>query len=510
MLVAERNNLGALIELEACGERILITDCRVAGAPVPWTGRAIEAASNAVARALTAAGLARGQRIAIISENRVEYLSAYFGAMRAGLVAVPVNHKLAPDTVRYILDDADIRFVFADAGRAPLCLAHVPRVNFDDEAAYRTFLQPGPFAALAPAHDEVAMFLYTSGSTGRPKGVPLTHAGQLWVCGRRRALGVDYGKERILVAAPLYHMNALALAKFACFAGASMVLLPRFDANSYIDAIAQHQCTWITSVPTMMALVMRETEHLAAADRSCVTSVRMGSAPVTLKLLRQVKDAFPGAGIQLGYGTTEAGPVVFAPHPDGIKAPDLAFGVAHPQVELRLVDSAGQESAEGVLELRCPALMPGYHNLPEKTRAVFTDDGFYKTGDVMRRDEQGFYYFVGRDDDMFVCNGENVFPEQVERLLELHGDVIQACVVPVADAVRGHMPVAFVVPRPGAERSVATLKQHVIANGPAYQHPRHICFLESLPLASTNKIDRNRLAAMARQRVMAHLERNSS
>jgi long-chain acyl-CoA synthetase len=493
----EQFNLGALVSREAHGDRVLLTDCRLPEVPVKWTGNALEDQSDAVARALQARGLARGDRVAIVAENRAEYLTAYFGIMRAGLVAVPVNHKFPAATVEFVLSDAQVRFAFVDEARATLCPAGLEYINFDDDEAFNAFLDPGPFETLEPEPDEVAMFLYTSGSTGHPKGVPLTHQGHLWVVEHRLQSGLDYGAEQILVAAPLYHMNALALAKMAAVAGAPIVLLPRFTAASYIAAIERHRCTWLTSVPTMMALVTQQGELLSKTDTSSVDSVRMGSAPITAKLLAQVAASFPAAKIQMGYGTTEAGPVVFGPHPDGLATPQMSLGVAHHAVDLRLVDGDGKDTDEGVLQMRCPAVTPGYHGLPEKTASVMTKDNYYHTTDVMRRDENGFYYFVGRDDDMFVCNGENIFPEEVERLLESHAEVAQSCVVPVEDEVRGHMPVAFVVRQNDAPVDEDALKQHTIANGPAYQHPRRIFFVEQLPLASTNKVDRRELGARA-------------
>ncbi len=492
------HNLGALISLTEHGERVLLTDCRDAASPRQWTGREIEAQANAVANGLLARGLKRGDRVALLAENRAEYITAYFGIMRAGLVAVPVNHKFPPSTIAFVLQDAEIRFAFTDTERASLVPGELPQVNFDSEE-FEQFAVDPDFETVEPTAQEVAMFLYTSGSTGKPKGVPLTHSGHLWVVEHRLQPNVDYGEERILVAAPLYHMNALALIKFAAVAGAPVVLLPRFTADAYLSAIETHRCTWLTSVPTMLALVVQAEERLKNTDVSTVTSVRMGSAPVTARLLAQVRAAFPGAKIQLGYGTTEAGPVVFGPHTEGKPTPELALGIKHPAVDLRLVDSAGAEADVGVLQMRCPAVTPGYHNLPDKTASVMTEDGYYHTSDVMRRDDDGFYYFVGRDDDMFVCNGENVFPEEVERLLESHSNVVQSCVVPVEDDVRGQMPVAFVVLRPGAEPDAGELKQFTIANGPAYQHPRHIFFETELPLASTNKIDRRLLTQQAGQ-----------
>jgi len=250
-------------------------------------------------------------------------------------------------------------------------------------------------------------------------------------------------------------------------------------------------------VPTMIAMMLRERDRMAAADFSSVQIVRVGSAPLSEQLIQQIHQAFPRARIAHGYGTTEAGPVVFGPHPDGLPQTPLSVGAAHPAVDLRLMRDGIMVRDEGVLEMRCPAVMNGYHKLPEVTRKAMTPDGYYITGDVFRRDADGFHFFVGRADDMFVCGGENIYPGEVESLLERHPDVNQACVVPVPDELKAHKPVAFVVARPGAAVNEEAIRQFALANAPAYQHPRRVWFLDQLPLASTNKIDRKQLIERA-------------
>ncbi len=247
----------------------------------------------------------------------------------------------------------------------------------------------------------------------------------------------------------------------------------------------------------MIAMLLREPALLARHDLSSVKAVRMGSAPVSPGLLAAARAAFPGASVGNVYGTTEAGPIVFAAEPNGRPTPDLAVGIAHPRVALRLVASGDDDSDEGVLQMRCPALMSGYHNLPEATARALTADGFYITGDVFRRDADGFYYFVGRADDMFVSGGENVYPGEVEKLLERHPDIHQAAVVAVDDELKYKKPVAFVVPRPGTAPSEDDLKTYALANAAPYLHPRRVWFLAELPLAGTNKIDRRALAERA-------------
>jgi acyl-CoA synthetase (AMP-forming)/AMP-acid ligase II len=149
--------------------------------------------------------------------------------------------------------------------------------------------------------------------------------------------------------------------------------------------------------------------------------------------------------------------------------------------------------------MRCPALLSGYHNMPERSRQALTADGFYRTGDVFSRDADGFYSFVGRADDMFVSGGENVYPGEVEKMLERHPDIHQAVVVPIDDDIKGQKPVAFVVPRVGADLSEQAVKEFALAHSAPYLHPRRVWFLPELPLAGTNKVDRSVLMRHAAQ-----------
>ena len=491
-------NLGDLLNRSRDPEKIALIDLSRPKGAREFSHAEIDDASRSVARGLVARGLQRGERVAILSANRVEFLTAYFGTMRAGLVSVPINYKFPDETVEYILRDADIKLVFADAERAASVPADIPVVTFGDSRAdgFDALCDPGTFESIRPAKDEIAMFLYTSGSTGRPKGVPLTHAGHLWVVEVRIDPPPD-ADHRVLVAAPLYHMNGLAMCKLAVGAHLTIVLMPQFTATGYIEAIGRYGVTWLTSVPTMLAMVSREREALARTDLSSVRIARMGSAPVSQKLYDDLREIFPNALITNGYGTTEGGPACYGAHPDGIPQPGMSIGYPRPDCDARLVDGDNLDADQGVLQCRNPSVTPGYHNLPEKTAEVLSADGWYDTGDIMRRDENGFHYFVGRADDMFNCGGENIYPAEVEKMLEKHPDIEQACVVPVPDEIKGYKPSAFVVPVDGKELQEQTVKEFALANGPAYQHPRQVAFLPSLPLTGTNKIDRKALTERA-------------
>jgi len=499
--MANLTNLGDLVRRDLDLTNTAIIDLGGEAGPREVTFAALDAAANGVARGLLARGLARGDRVAILSANRSEYLAAYYGIMRAGLVAVPVNHKFPRATIDFIIRDAGAKLTFCDAARRADAPSDLPAICFgsDGGESFDAFLDPGPFTAVMPAADEPAMFLYTSGSTGTPKGVALSHRSHIWVVETRLA-GQDLSPQRFLIAAPLYHMNALALSKLACAGHATVVLLPQFTAASYIEAIGRYRCTWLTAVPPMIAMMLREPDLLAGTDMSSVQFLRMGSAPVSQALMGRIHRLLPQARVTNAYGTTEAGPVVFGPHPDGLPQPEMSVGYPHPKVQVRLADGDNRNADEGVLEMKCPALMLGYHRRPELPRP-FTEDGFYITGDVFRRDVQGFHYFVGRTDDMFVSGGENIYPADVERMLERHAGIAQAAVVPVDDDIKGQKPVAFVICKAGASPSEGEIKQFALANAPAYQHPRFVWFVDELPLSSTNKIDRGALRRRAEQQI---------
>jgi acyl-CoA synthetase (AMP-forming)/AMP-acid ligase II len=494
--MAQFDNLGDLIRRDCDLDKIAIVDVGGEVPPREFTYRQIDQMACGVARALATRQLHRSARVAILSANRAEYFAAVYGIMRAGLVAVPVNFKFPRETIRFIIQDSGADFIICDSARRADCPAGIPAVTFGAE--FDAFLNAGPFETVRPVIREPAMFLYTSGSTGIPKGVVLSHQSHLWVVETR--LTQDFSHHKYLVAAPLYHMNGLAVSQLVCAAHATLVLLPQFTARAYIDAAERYRCTWLTAVPPMIAMMLREHDRMARADLSSVEFVRMGSAPVSEALMAALKRALPKAAITNAYGTTEGGPVVFGPHPQGLPQPELSVGYPHPQVQTRLVDGANNNAAHGELEMKSRAIMNGYHNRPDLPSPI-TADGFYRTGDVFRRDENGFHFFVGRTDDMFVSGGENIYPGDVERMLERHPDIAQACVVPIDDEIKGEKPVAFVVLREGAHLTEEEVKQYALKHAPAYQHPRFVWFLDKLPLSSTNKLDRATLKQDAKRRL---------
>ena len=494
-MTTDSGNLGDVFAAYRDSRALAVVDLHDGANPGEISFRELNAGCDAVARGLVRAGLGLGDRVAIVALNRVEFLEVMFGAMRAGCVPVMINAKLPAEQVRFIVADAAARLVFCDPEFAPLCAPEATKILFGATGDYAGFVDPGPFETFRPGPTDIAEQPYTSGSTGRPKGVLLHHEGQRWMIDRlvqSRDMSAD---DCGIISAPLYHKNALLAVKSALAAGGRVVLLPRFDVKQYIRSIGRYRLTMLTGVPTMYALMLQQEALLAETDRSSVRAISMGSAPASEVLLDEVQAAFPRARINLNYGITEGGPVLLSwKHPKGVARPRGTVGYPLPDVEIRFV--GGPDENQGVLHTRNPGVMLGYHNLPRETARVLKD-GWLDTGDILRRDGDGWLYFIGRADDMFVTGGENIYPGDVETMLERHPDVMQAVVVPAPNALKAHVPHAFIVARAGSGLTEDDVKKHALANAPAYAHPRRVFFVEALPLAGTNKIDRKRLMRQA-------------
>lgn len=490
-------NLGNLFKAHVASGRIAAIDLLDADNPRQITYADLDASCDAVARGLKLRGLGSGDRVAILAQNRLEFMEVLFGALRLGCVPVPVNIKLPADTVEFILRDAGAKHMFFDRSWEARVCEEIPGTDFDKD--YEDFLDPGEFEAVAVTDKQVSMQLYTAGTTGRPKGVLLTHSGQGWASAalvEARRLTYD---DRILISAPFFHKNALVAIKTAMLPGASLVIMPRFQARPAIHAVAEQKCTMVTGVPTMMYMMLAEHDLIEAADFSHVRTISMGSAPASDVLLGDISAVFKNAAIQLNYGTTEGGPIMLGWfHPDGLERPVGAVGYPIQGCEYRF--EGGPNDKQGELVLRNPGVALGFYNYPEETERCFKG-GWNYSGDIMRQDEDGWFYFVGRVDDMFVCGGENIFPGQVESLLEKFAAISQAVVLPFSHETKGEVPYAFVVAERGTVLTEDDVKAYALENGPAYAHPRRVFVMPEIPLTGTNKTDRAVLRALAGEKV---------
>jgi acyl-CoA synthetase (AMP-forming)/AMP-acid ligase II len=473
----------------------------------------LDARANRMANVLAGLGVGAGDRVALLFNNDFRFLETLFGAMRLGAVAVPLNIRMGDEALRYVAEDSEAHVLVASAAlaeRGRALASRIPAIKeliADGPAAEDVLAYEPALAAASPtlprratAFDEVCMQPYTSGSTGKPKGVLLTHGGQIWNTDiMRKALMAD-DTERALIAVPLYHKNAMVGAvKPFLIAGGSLVILPGFDAPEVIRAIDRYEVTYLTGVPAMYKMILAEKYALARHDVSSVRFAMCGSAEVPEELLEEFGRVF-GAPIAESYGLTEGGPVPIVNTRWGLKKRG-SCGLAFPGCDVRLVDGAGAEvgvDEVGELVTRNPGLAKGYWKLPEATARKFRD-GWLATGDLMRRDADGYYYFVGRRDDMINVSGENVYPKEVEDILLQHPNLRDACVVPAPHGVKGEVPVAFVVARDASLTSEDDVRKFFLERGAPYAHPRRVVFLDALPLGGTGKVDRGALKARARE-----------
>lgn len=473
---------------------------------------ALENRLNRMARLLIEQGLHPGDRLALSTPNRVEFIEIMFGAMRAGIVPVPLSTKLGADMLEHIISDAGCVAAVVEPGCNPSLVKVIEAAPIRVRIAVGCALSgwqdyeylmgqtPGAFDPPNLPDDHPAFQPYTSGSTGRAKGVVLTHAGQMWwLRCIEKYWPVDHD-GRSLVAVPLYHKNAMAGAiKPRLHAGSSVVLLPSFEPVRFLKTLADYRITEAGAVPAVFSVLLQHRELIERLDFSALRSLSIGSAPVSPTLLQEVADVF-GVEVSESYGLTEGGPVMIGEPLDGRRSPPGSCGVVWPEGEVKLVDKHGMEHPEfGELWVRNPGVTPGYHNLPE-VNAERLVDGWLRTGDIFYRDAEGFFYFRGRTDDMFKSGGESVYPKEVENVLLGHPEIVDACVVPVRHTLKGHVPAALVMLRTPGALNAEAIKQHCIRNGPAYAHPRFIEIVGQIPLNSVGKNDRKQVARTLQER----------
>jgi long-chain acyl-CoA synthetase len=465
------------------------------------TYRQLDQRMDRVAAMLARIGVRPGERVAMLVGNRTEFVEFFFGAMRAGAIPLPLNTRLAGDTLAHIIEDAACVLAVVDpasnrdavsiAQRLPLRHRLLLDHEHDGFLSFETEMGK-PAAPVEPppvADDAQAFQPYTSGSTGRPKGAIMTHLGMLWYMAYNQRYWPSAESDRGLIALPLFHKNALrGTVKPMLYAGGSFVLMPAYEPRAYLEALAKYKCTYSRGVAAVFTMFLQHRDYLKTLDLGALRGMTIGSAVVTPELLDAVERALPHIKVSESYGLTEGGSPLRPPI-DGRPVPRGSPGVPGPEIGLRLIDAEGRDAEEGELLIRCPYVCLGYYHEPEITRAKLTD-GWLHTGDIFCKDKDGFFYFRSRVDDMFSCGGENVYPKEVENLLFAHPEVVNAVVAPVPHAMKGFVPAAMVIAREGSTVTAEDLKSFCLDKGPAYSHPRFVEMVGALPLNGAGKIDR--------------------
>jgi long-chain acyl-CoA synthetase len=404
-----------------------------------------------VAGGLRAAGVGRGDRVAIRLGNGIDWVLAFFGTVLAGGIVVPVNTRLTEDEVSYVVTDSGAAYVVVPGQPLP---ADEPYVTDD----------PGP--------DDPAAIFYTSGTTGFPKGAVTTHANFLSNCETcRRILRLERGSgSRTLVSVPLFHVtgcNSQLLVEV--YLGGTTVIMPQFEVGAFLKAIEDERIDVLTTVPAIYWLAINHPQF-PATDVSSVRTLSYGGAPIAPELVARIIKEFPEARVGNGFGLTETSSVTtYLPHEYAEHADSVGFPA--PVCDVR-VDELGHDEV-GELLVRGPNVVAGYWNKPEATAATFVD-GWLRTGDLARIDPDGLIYVVDRAKDMINRGGENVYCVEVENALAGAPGVFDAAVVGVPDEVMGEKVGAVLVPAPGGSIDVPAVLAYLSEQIADFKIPEYV------------------------------------
>lgn len=462
-----------------------------------------------LAGGLEAAGVSSGDRVACLMHNRPEFLELFWATVRLGAVFAPVNVRLAPPELEYILNDLAPTVVateepFAAAVRKLRAALDTQWVAPDEDVSFparsfadlRAAAAPGPPRTVPTAGDPAAI-LYTSGTTGRPKGAVLSH-GNIHAQAMNWLLSFGLGRhDRQLMFLPLCFTGGLISASMNTFlSGASMVLEADFDPGALLRVIERERPTWFTAVPAMMRQLF-EHPGAAATDLSSLTVVESGGAAVPVPLIEKVRKL--GLELIQGYGITEGsgGVNLYLQAWEGVRKPGSCGKPSGVYGDAKVVRPDGSECDPGEigeLLISGPLVFQEYWRNPAATAETVVD-GWLHTGDLAKRDEEGFFFLCGRLKEMINSGGLNVYPAEVEAVLHAHPGVSEAAVVGLPDEKWGEVVVAFVIPRPGAEASPELVREYCRGRLADYKVPKSVHVVESLPRTTSNKILKRALVA---------------
>lgn len=426
------------------------------------------------AAALSEAGVGRGDRVAQLGLNSPDTLVLLFACARLGAILVTLNWRLTPAELQAIVGDCTPKLGWIDPDFAA-ALPDLPRLA--------SLAGNGP----APAEgqdDDGVLLVYTSGTTGRPKGALLTQRALTWNAINGLHANDLTAADRVLTVLPMFHVGGLNIQTTpALFAGATVVLERRFTPEGFCAALAAHRPSLTLLVPAVMQALLRHPDF-AMADLSCLRLIMTGSSTVPAALI----DPFHARGVPVGqvYGSTETGPTAICLRADRAMAKIGSCGAPAPHVDVRVVDEAGHDVADGVsgeILVRGPNVMAGYWNDPGATAAAL-EGGWYRTGDIGHRDADGCFWIDDRKKDVVISGGENIYPAELEAVLAACEGIAEATVVGRADPRWGEVPVAVVVSAL-TEAEILGLFEGRLAR---YKHPRAVAFVDRLPRNVMGKV----------------------
>jgi len=482
-----------------------------------FTYREFDERCDRLSGAVQRLGLKKGERAAYLSFNCHRLLEAYYGVPQIGAVLLPLNIRLSPEELAYILNDSAPRLLFFDPEFIPVVESLRPQVNSVEHFIALRGLKPGwahpkfydeLIAEAEPAEidyrdldeNSVAELFYTSGTTAHPKGVMLTHR-NLYLHAFYTAAALRGGDDEVHVyTVPLFHVNSWGAPHIITLGGGRHVMIKKFDPLTVLDLIQRERVTRLHMVPTMVIAIVNHPDF-SKYDLSSVREVMMGGAPTNTALVRQVEQKIPGCVAKGGYGLTETSPVITIAHMKAHLAGDseetrlrrkATAGYALAGTEIRVVDLEGREvpwdgQAVGEVVVRGDVVMEGYWNQPEATVQAIRD-GWFHTGDLATIDEEGYILIVDRDKDMILSGGENIASAEVERAIHGHPAVLECAVIAVPDDTWGEVPKALVALKAGQTASEEEIIAHCRNHLGGFKSPKSVEFVESLPKGGTEKI----------------------
>ena len=467
------------------------------------TYRQMAVRTAALAAGLHERGVGRGDVVALLSYNCPEFLETLFAANYLGAIAMPINWRLAAPEVRYILEHSEARALVCDEALVDLandatkgmestlvraCVAPQAPEGWTALAELRG--EAGSVTPAAAAPDDVHRLMYTSGTTGHPKGVMLTHANLAW---KNLAHIVEFGftsDDLGLACGPLYHVGALDLTTTSLIAAGATVIIHRvFDAAAVVDELERSRVTTVWLAPAMVNAIMA-LPGIEQRDLSSVRVIINGGEKMPVPLIERIQRTFPSAWFADAYGLTET--VSGDTFLDRASIITKLGSVGRPclHLELDIWDEQGRPvptGERGEIVLRGPKVFTGYWRDPEATAKAFAG-GWFHTGDIGVRDEDGYLFIVDRLKDMIVSGGENIAGSEVERVLYEHDSVLEVAVVGRPDERWGEVPLAFVALRPGADTTADELVAHCRERLAKFKVPKHVTFIEALPRNPSGKV----------------------
>jgi malonyl-CoA/methylmalonyl-CoA synthetase len=425
----------------------------------------IEQRSNRVANALRARGFVAGDRLSVYLANRVELIDLYLACVKLGAIFVPINILYREREIAHITADAEPRATITEGDLASL--------TSDDDRRPEVAIEGSTPAAI----------IYTSGTTGASKGAVLTHDNFASNAVNLLASWAITRDDRFLLALPLFHIHALGNGLHCwLISGCRMRLLERFDHKTAVDEFLDFEPTLFFGVPAMYVRLLDTPPETARKIGAAMRLFVSGSAPLPVHVFERFRELF-GHTILERYGMTETFMNISNPYIGARRAGTV--GVPLPGVSIRIDD--------GELLVRGPNVFAGYWRRPDATSVAFTADGWFRTGDLASRSDDGYYTLLGRKSDLIISGGFNIYPREIEELLLEQPEIAEAAVVGVADDVRGEVPVAFIVPRDGFD--AAAIEHRCREQLASFKVPRRFVVVDSIPRTALGKVQKHLLTS---------------